>query len=414
MGNLTDYKQTEIGRIPKEWEVVRLGDKEVAEIRKGKSINEINRFDNVAFIPMEFVPDTGIFVNFEIRSIKDVKSFTYCEKGDLLLAKITPSLENGKQGIVPDTVPNGFALTTTEVFPIVCSGIERLFLFYVLKHSKFRNKIIASMTGTTGRQRATKISVQNLLLPLPPLPEQRKIAEILSTVDEAIEKVDEAIAKTERLKKGLMQNLLTKGIGHKEFKDTEIGRIPKEWKVVRLKDAEEMKLIMGQSPPGKSYNRKGEGIPFIQGKAEFGSIYPSPVLWTSQPTKIAEEGDILISVRAPVGEVNICPYRLCIGRGLAAIRIRKGSNMFYFYWFQKVRQHIEKIGKGSTFKAITKNELTNLFLPFPPLPEQKKIAEILSTVDKRLELLKNKKEKLKRIKKGLMNDLLTGKRRVKV
>ena len=205
-----------------------------------------------------------------------------------------------------------------------------------------------------------------------------------------------------------------KMVNNKNYKQTEIGRIPKEWEVVRLKDAEEMKLIMGQSPPGKSYNRKGEGIPFIQGKAEFGSIYPSPVLWTSQPTKIAEEGDILISVRAPVGEVNICPYRLCIGRGLAAIRIRKGSNMFYFYWFQKVRQHIEKISKGSTFKAITKNELTNLFLPLPPLPEQKKIAEILSTVDKRLELLKNKKEKLKRIKKGLMNDLLTGKRRVKV
>ena len=406
-----EFKNTEIGRIPREWEVVRLGDEQVAEIKGNKSIN---RFNEVAFIPMEAVPDSGIFVNFEIRPMEEVKSFTYCESGDLLLAKITPSLENGKQGIVPDSVPNGFALATTEVFPIKCKSIEKLFLFYVLKDSRFRNKIIASMTGTTGRQRATKVSVKNLFIPLPPFPEQQKIAEILSTVDQAIEKVDDSIAKTERLKKGLMQELLTKGIGHKEFKDTEIGRIPKEWEVVRLKESKEIDLIMGQSPPGKSYNKKGEGLPFIQGKAEFGNMYPSPILWTTQPTKIAEEGDILISVRAPVGDVNICPYRLCIGRGLAAIRIKEGSNIFYFYWFQKEKQRIESIGKGSTFKAITKDELSNIFIPFPSLPEQQKIAEILSTVDKRLELLRNKKEKMERVKKGLMNDLLTGKRRVKV
>ncbi|MBW1972874.1 MAG: restriction endonuclease subunit S, partial [Deltaproteobacteria bacterium] len=119
-----EFKQTVIGRIPKEWDVVRLGDEQVAEIRGNKSINGFNK---VAFIPMEAVPDSRIFVNFEIRSMKEIKSFTYCESGDLLLAKITPSLENGKQGIVPDTVPNGFALATTEVFPIKCKGIERLF-----------------------------------------------------------------------------------------------------------------------------------------------------------------------------------------------------------------------------------------------------------------------------------------------
>jgi type I restriction enzyme S subunit len=200
--------QAGIGRIPKEWEVVRLGDEQVAEIRGNKSIN---RFNEVAFIPMEAVPDNGIFVNFEIRSMKEVKSFTYCESGDLLLAKITPSLENGKQGIVPDIVPNGFALATTEVFPIKCKDIEKLFLFYVLKDSKFRNKIIASMTGTTGRQRATKVSVKNLLIPLPPLPEQQKITEILSTVDKRLELLRNKKESLERVKKGLMNDLLTGG-----------------------------------------------------------------------------------------------------------------------------------------------------------------------------------------------------------
>ena len=201
-----EFKDTEIGRIPKEWKVVGLGDENVAEIRSNK---RISGFKRVAFIPMELIPESSIFTKYEIRSIEEVKSFTYCEKGDLLLAKITPCLENGKQGLVPDDVPNSFALATTEVFPILCKGIDKLFLFYILKFSKFRNKIIASMTGTTGRQRAPKESVEKLQVPLPPLPEQRQIAEILSTMDKKLELERNERARLERIKRGLMDLLLT-------------------------------------------------------------------------------------------------------------------------------------------------------------------------------------------------------------
>jgi len=213
----TNFQDTPIGKIPKDWDVAKIGS--VADIRGNKSINN---FEEVAFIPMELIPESAIFVNYQLRRKDKVKSFTYCEAGDLLLAKITPSLENGKQGIVPSDIPNGLALATTEVFSILCKRINKFFLFYILKFPKFRNKIISSMIGTTGRRRASKGSVKNLKIPLPPLPEQKVIAEILSTVDETIQKTEEVITKTERLKKGLMQELLTKGIGHKEFKDTEI------------------------------------------------------------------------------------------------------------------------------------------------------------------------------------------------
>jgi type I restriction enzyme S subunit len=201
-----EFTHTEIGSIPKEWEVVRLGDNTIAEIRGNKAINE---FEKVAFIPMEFIPDSGVFVRYEVRPMKEVKSFTYCESRDLLLAKITPSLENGKQGIIPDDIPNGFALATTEVFPISCKNIYRLFLFYILKFPKFRNKIIASMTGTTGRQRASKESLKNLLIPFPPIPEQKKIAEILSTVDKRLELLREKKEGLKKVKRGLMNDLLT-------------------------------------------------------------------------------------------------------------------------------------------------------------------------------------------------------------
>lgn len=201
-----EFKDTKIGRFPKEWEVVRLGDSKIAEIRGNK---KFDGFDDVAFIPMELVSDYEVFTKFEIRAIEEVKSFTYCESGDLLIAKITPSLENGKQGIVPEDIPNHFALATTEVFPIVCKGINKYFLFYVLKFSKYRNRIIASMTGTTGRQRASKVSVERLRIPLPHCAEQQEIVEILSTIDKKIDIEKKRKEKSERIKKGLMQDLLT-------------------------------------------------------------------------------------------------------------------------------------------------------------------------------------------------------------
>jgi len=213
-----------------------------------------------------------------------------------------------------------------------------------------------------------------------------------------------------------MEELLTKGIGHKEFKDTEIGRIPKDWEVVRLNDRKLAVVIMGQSPPSRKYNKEGKGIPFLQGKMEFGDIYPLPIIYCSQPIKIAEQNDILISVRAPVGDVNIAPYRLCIGRGLASIRFNPetANYWFYFYYLQRIKSSLENLGKGSTFKAITKDDLENLKMVYPPLPEQQKIAEILSTIDKKIEIERKEKEKLERIKQGMMDLLLTGKIRVKV
>jgi type I restriction enzyme S subunit len=201
-----EFKDTEIGRIPKEWEVVKLGDDKIAEIRGNKIISDVQK---VAFIPMELIPDQGIFVKYEIRSLKDVSSSTYCEAGDLLLAKITPSLENGKQGIVPEDVPNGFALATTEVYPIVCKGIDRLFLFYVLKFPRFRKILEFSMRGTTGRQRVPKDAVERLKIPLPSYQEQKRIAETLSTFDKKLKIEGNEKAKLERIKQGLMDLLLT-------------------------------------------------------------------------------------------------------------------------------------------------------------------------------------------------------------
>ncbi|MCL7390418.1 MAG: restriction endonuclease subunit S [Thaumarchaeota archaeon] len=198
-----------------------------------------------------------------------------------------------------------------------------------------------------------------------------------------------------------------------EFQETEIGKIPREWKTVKLSSI--ARIIMGQSPPSDTYNREGLGMPFLQGKMEFGRMYPSPTTYTTQPLKIAEPNDILISVRAPVGDVNIAPYKVCIGRGLAAIRfnLKTANHMFYFYYFQYIKKQLETLGKGSTFKAITKKDLEELLIPLPPIKEQEKVSGILTMIDRTIELYHEEREGLERLKRGLMSELLTGRIRVR-
>jgi type I restriction enzyme, S subunit len=421
MGIQSEIDRTGSGMIPKDWQTVRLGDGSVAEIRGNKKIGEAR---GVAFIPMELIPDSSVFAAYEVRSAGKVTSYTYCERGDLLLAKITPSLENGKQGIVPHDVPNGFAVATTEVFAISCKGIDTLFLFYVLKSPRFRNRIISSMTGTTGRQRASKESVDNLLVPLPSPEEQRKIAFILYTVDQAIEKVKEAIEKTRRLEKGLMQRLLTRGIGHRESKETEIGRIPSEWGV---KELEEVALINRESrdparecPDGRFFYvdidsvENGTGV-FRNVREVVGKDAPS------RARRVVRRNDVIMStVRPYLKAFAIVPKTYdnqISSTGFAVLTCKQNIlpiYLLYALFSDPFVQQCNKAMVGGQYPALNSSQVARIKVPIPSLLEQQKIAEILSTVDRRLELLTGKKQRLERTKAGLMNELLTGRRRVKL
>jgi len=175
-----------------------------------------------------------------------------------------------------------------------------------------------------------------------------------------------------------------------------------------------LKIIMDQSPPSNTYNTKGICLLFLQGKAEFGEVYPNPVKWCSSHIKIAKEGDVLISVRAPVGDVNIVPFECCIGRGLAALRPKDGLKSHYlFYYLLTVKDRLKSEGRGTTFKAIGKSVLENFQTPLPPLPEQQEIAHILNTVDKKLKLRKKGKSHSKNFSKTMLRKLIIGEIRLK-
>jgi type I restriction enzyme, S subunit len=141
-------------------------------------------------------------------------------------------------------------------------------------------------------------------------------------------------------------------------------------------------IIAGQSPPSTTYNRDGNGLPFFQGKADFGEIYPQVRFWCSSPVKIAREGDILISVRAPVGPTNINNVESCIGRGLSAIRPNGSvAQKYLLHYLRSIEKKLADKASGSTFSAITQKDLKNIQIPLPPLPVQQKIAAILDAAD---------------------------------
>src|SRR5579885_1884218 len=150
-------------------------------------------------------------------------------------------------------------------------------------------------------------------------------------------------------------------------------------KMLQKKIEEIAEVIAGQSPPSSSYNKNGQGIPFFQGKTDYGSRHPIVRSWCTEPTKISLPNDILISVRAPVGPVNITNVKSCIGRGLTAIRVNKNVSSDYVYYFLKVNESkIAKLGVGSTFSSITQKDVKSITIPIPQnIEDQIHIANII-------------------------------------
>ena len=269
------------------------------------------------------------------------------------------------------------------------------------------------------------------LIPLPPLPEQRKIAEILETIDNAIEKTDAIIEKYKRIKQGLMQDLLTKGVvsegeGESErwrlrnenidkFKDSPLGRIPEEWEVVRLGEViEEVNERKGKTNISTVLTVSNtEGL--VDQTEFFGRNLSSKD--TSNYKIVNKWCFVYNPARINVGSIALNDsYEYAIVSPMYSVFKTKEFLLpkYLSYWVQlpNFRYMVINNTAGSVRESLNFSRLTTFKLPLPPLSEQQKIAEILETIDNAIEKTDKIKEKLERIKKGLMEDLLTGKVRV--
>lgn len=182
-------------------------------------------------------------------------------------------------------------------------------------------------------------------------------------------------------------------------------QVPEGWVVKKL--GEVSNVTMGQSPPSSTYNSSKDGLPFYQGTADFGNIYPITRYWCNEPSKIAKKGSVLFSVRAPVGDVNLASVKCCIGRGLSAIIGKDSDTSFLYQYIQHKKSGFQLLSQGSTFEAINGTELKQFIIITPPLPEQKKIASILTSVDDVIEKTEAQISKLQDLKKGMVTELLT-------
>lgn len=248
---------------------------------------------------------------------------------------------------------------------------------------------------------------------VPPLPEQRKIAEILSTVDDKIEVIDQQIIETQELKKGLMQRLLTKGIGHTEFKDSPLGMIPKSWEVV--KQAEVATFYNGRAYKLTEWKKEGTPVIRLQNLTGTGKNYYYSNLSLPEH-QYCYKGDLLYMWSATFGPVwwfgdkAIFHYHIW--------KIEHDSKFldknFHYYLLDNVTTRMKNESHGSTMLHVTKGGMEKLLIQLPPLAEQQKIAEILISVDEKIVVLFEKKTHYQELKQGLMQQLLTGKIRVKV
>jgi len=187
--------------------------------------------------------------------------------------------------------------------------------------------------------------------------------------------------------------------------------LPEGWESMPLKEA--VYIILGQSPSSATYNKEGEGLPFFQGKTEFGELYPTVRQWCTEPKKVAIKDDVLVSVRAPVGPTNLAPSECAIGRGLAALRPLNGADPKYFlYLIRRYEDKLASLGTGTTFEAISGDTLKNFIVPIAPPNQQKlivaKIEELFSHIDSGIDALKKAKQLLKQYRQSVLKAAVTG------
>ena len=328
--------------------------------------------------------------NFDYKNncFKDDKSkdnlfFTGAVKPEFILKKddiITPLTEQaiGLLGSTAKIPCDGKYIQSQDVALIKCN--EKLnpnFAFYLIPSKLVRNQLSAAAQQTKIRHTSPD-KIKDCTVWIPEYSSQKKIGNFLSSIDKKIALNSRINAKLEQMAKRLYDYWFVqfdfpnengkpyKSSGGKMVYSAELKReIPTGWEVRKLSDI--ANITMGQSPDGTSYNENGDGVIFYQGSTDFGNRFPVVRMYTTSPTRFAKKGDILMSVRAPVGTMNIANTNCCIGRGLAALNSKIGSIMHLWYLMDVFKHTFEnKNSAGTTFGAITKDELFNLLVIIPP------------------------------------------------
>lgn len=318
-----------------------------------------------------------------------------------------------------------------------CYGIRGIsnvsdtnFIFYALK---FAVNSLKQLAHGGVFDTITRDTFKSIDLLLPPLREQKRIAELLGVLDDRITLLLEANKILESIALAIFKSWFTDfdpvrakmegrtptgmdeetaALFSDELVECEFGVVPKGWSYTTVGSA--FILTMGQSPPGDTYNLSGQGIPFYQGRTDFGFRFPSQRVFCSAPTRIAEIDDTLVSVRAPVGDVNMAIERCCLGRGVASVRHPNGYRSFTFYSMRNLGYRFKTFdGEGTVFGSINKKDFESLSIVMPSDQVLQKYNEISVALDQKIFINELSLRTLSEIRDILLPRLISGKLRLK-
>ena len=402
---------------------LRLGD--AYEVTKKPRGLDMTSLSVIPFVPMDSIPQGGAYTpDYTMRPPGEIRSGTYFERGDALVAKITPSFENGKQALATG-LPTPFGIATTEIIPLRPSkeGQDRRLLFFYLLHPDVRHHVAERMEGATGRQRIPTDVLLDLPFPEFDPEEQTTISDTLEMIQQLMAVETQSIETTQALKRTAMQTLFTRGLRGEAQKETEIGPVPEGWRVDSIKD--HFYVVSGGTPPRRTPEFWSSGtIPWVKTTEidyceirETGESITQSGLDRSAASLLPPGTLVLAMYGQGVtrGKVAILGIEAACNQACAAIRpTDQAVGSKYLYHFLSYRyEAIRQLAHGGQQQNLNLEIVRNLPIAFSSKEDtQREIVTILDGIDRKIDLHRRKRAVLEELFKALLHKLMTGEIRV--
>lgn len=366
-----------------------------------------NPTENLSYIGLEHMEESSLKLNSigNSREVNSQKKKFY--KGDILYGSLRPYFRK-----VIKAKFDGVSSTDITILKPK-ENVDRDFLFYLVASEEFINKASMASNGTKMPRAGWKI-VKDFSFNIPEPKIQSEIGLMLSVYDDLIENNEKRIKILEEMAQRLYTEWFVKFKfpGHEKVQmvdsGTEFGMIPEGWEIKKLKEI--ALLTMGQSPESKYYNLDGKGLAFHQGVTGFGNLYPEDRVYSTSGDRYAEKGDLLFSVRAPVGKMNIANKKIILGRGLSAIRSKQNLQTLLIIMFLNKFTSGDMIGNGAVYKSVNRMEIENLTFMYPDIEIARIFEQLVELYFSEIENLSKTNTNLSKIRDLLIPQLVTGKR----
>ena len=402
-GESMDFKTYLIEQLIKDISMGPFGSDIKKEVYQSSGIPVLNGSNLIGFKLKE---DSFGYVSEE--KANQLKKFN-AHRGDIV---VTHRGTLGQIVYIPyDSLFDRYLISQSQ-FRFTCDEtlvIPEYFVYYFhTKIGQYKLLSNASQVGVPALARATS-TFRKIEIDIPPVSYQIEVMKILSSLDAKIETNNELNEKLEEMAQAIFKSWFVdfEPFKDKPFHETELGMIPEGWEVGVLSDIST--ITMGQSPCGTSYNENGEGIIFYQGRTEFGFRFPSIRLYTTAPSRFAEVGSTLMSVRAPVGDINMALVKCCIGRGVASIKSNCDCDSYIYYLMKSLKKRFDIYnGEGTVFGSVGRDTLRGMLITIPPSSVISDFEMNISKIDSRIKTNELESQRLASLRDTLLPRLMSG------